>query len=97
MLIIIPILTDGKVPGDNGDVYWRFFAVVAILDVLGTIVVPISSIFLKDGTPISDATVRVILDVPVELVTALDVRAKSLGLTREAAAIGAIESATASS
>src|SRR5690606_19059715 len=43
LLLILPILTDGEVPGENGDTYWRIFGVLAILDVLGTIVLPVSS------------------------------------------------------
>jgi hypothetical protein len=51
-MVLLPILTDGEIPGDeNGDWYWRVFGVVAILDVLGTIAVPVLSLFLRDEHP----------------------------------------------
>lgn len=41
LLIILPIVTEGEIPGDNGELYWRVLGVVAILDALGTIVLPV--------------------------------------------------------
>lgn len=49
VLICLPIVTDGEIPGDNGDAYWRFVGVVAILDVLGTIVIPVLGRVYRDG------------------------------------------------
>jgi len=40
-LVCLTILTQGEIPGDDGDFYWRFVGVVAIIDVLGTIVLPV--------------------------------------------------------
>lgn len=48
-MLLVPILTDGAIPGDGRDPYWRWFGAVAILDALGTIVVPIAALFLRDG------------------------------------------------
>ncbi|WP_213815077.1 hypothetical protein [Glaciihabitans sp. dw_435] len=45
ILICLPILISGF---DGGDGYWRFVGVIAILDVLGTIVVPVVGIFVRD-------------------------------------------------
>lgn len=49
VLLSIPILTDGRIPGDEGDGYWRVFGVLAILDVLGTIVLPVVGRVTRDG------------------------------------------------
>lgn len=48
-LIVIPvILTDGNFPPQSlADVYWRFFGVVLILDALGTVALPITSLILR--------------------------------------------------
>jgi hypothetical protein len=57
VLIIIPTVTDGRVPGDF-DLYWRILGVVAILDVLGTIVLPVVSRFSPEGRVVASVTVR---------------------------------------
>ncbi|MBC7724189.1 MAG: hypothetical protein H7146_05490 [Burkholderiaceae bacterium] len=44
----LPILTDGDIPGEFSDGYWRLLGVIAIVDVLGSIVLPIVSRFLRD-------------------------------------------------
>jgi hypothetical protein len=50
VMLILPVVTDGDIPGpDSGDLYWRIFGVIAILDVLGTVVVPVLALFLRDG------------------------------------------------
>src|SRR5690606_2931072 len=42
IMIWLPIITDGDIPGDRGyEDYWRFFGVTAIIDALGTIALPI--------------------------------------------------------
>lgn len=48
-LIVFPvILTDGTFPPQSlADVYWRFFGVVLILDALGTVALPITSLIMK--------------------------------------------------
>ncbi|WP_286277058.1 hypothetical protein [Naasia aerilata] len=49
-MIVLPIATDGAVPGDAaGDLYWRIFGAVAILDALGTVALPILGLFLRDA------------------------------------------------
>jgi hypothetical protein len=48
-LIVVPvILTDGTFPPQSlADVYWRFFGVVLILDALGTVALPITSLIMR--------------------------------------------------
>ncbi|WP_395245791.1 hypothetical protein ACGGZK_08280 [Agromyces sp. MMS24-K17] len=49
IMLVLPLATDGQVPGpDDGETYWRWFGVIAILDALGTIVVPVLALFLRD-------------------------------------------------
>ena len=56
VMLILPIVTGGDIPGeDAGDVYWRVLGVIAILDVLGTVVVPVLALFLRDGATDSTA------------------------------------------
>jgi hypothetical protein len=65
-LIIIPIVTDGRIPGDN-DGYWRALGVIAILDALGTIVLPVLSRFLPGGRAAASVTVRLRGEVAAKL------------------------------
>lgn len=51
VLLILPIATDGDIPGDASEVYWRWFGVTAIIDALGTILTPILALFLRDSRP----------------------------------------------
>lgn len=90
ILIWLPILTDGDVPGDWADGYWRLFGVIAIVDVLGTIVLPVLGLVLKEHR-VDDAALTVHL--PPELGARLDAVAVERGSTREAVAIAAIERA----
>lgn len=54
IMIILPILSEGDIPGvGNEEWYWRLFGVVGILDVLGTVVVPVLAIFVKDAPAIA--------------------------------------------
>ncbi|MEO7016338.1 MAG: hypothetical protein ABI130_02050 [Leifsonia sp.] len=99
LLLILPIVTSSGYPSD----YARWVGAVAILDVLGTIVVPVLGALLKDA-PSSDrpvgspaATTSVILSVllPQKLVSRLDAFAQHNGLTRESAIERILEAATA--
>lgn len=54
LMIIVPILTDGRIPGEGAEEpYWRIFGVVAILDALGTIALPILALVLRRAEPAS--------------------------------------------
>lgn len=86
LLLCLPIATGGEIPGDNGDWYWRLLGVVAILDVLGSIVLPVTGRFLRD-----DRRVRLELELSEELDARLT--AAAAGGSREAAAIAALEKA----
>jgi hypothetical protein len=66
VLVVIPILTDGRIPGDIGDAYWRVFGVFAILDVLGTIVLPVVGRVTRDG--VTAVTVRLEGDAAASVV-----------------------------
>jgi len=87
VMIWLPILTDGRIPGDSGDVYWRAFGVVAIVDALGTIVLPVLGLVLKD---VRAGFVALTLQAPAELVARLDARAAAEGSTRAAVAQSAL-------
>ncbi|MFP5070424.1 hypothetical protein ACLFMI_12250 [Pseudonocardia nantongensis] len=113
VLIALPILTEGEVPGPDGSAYWRWLGVLGILDALGTIALPVLGLVLRrgpgpgpgpgsgsgsgsdsDSDSDSDsedahrpATVRLVLELPVELAERLDDRAD----TREVAAVALLE------
>jgi len=87
-MILLPILSDGRIPGwEDGDWYWRLFGVVAILDALCTIVLPVLGLVLKDARA---GFVALTLQAPVELVARLDERAAAEGSTRAAVAEAAL-------
>lgn len=86
VLLYIAILSDGDV---WNDAYTKLVGTVAILDVLGTIVVPVVSLFVKDdGTQATRATLSV--TVPPALATRLGWAAQEAGTTAEQFAIDAI-------
>jgi len=84
LLICLPIATEGDIPGSNGDGYWRLLGVLAILDVLGTIVLPITGRFLRDER---------VIRLELELTEELDARltAAAAGGSREAVALAALD------
>lgn len=84
LLICLPILTNGDIPGYDGEWYWRFFGVVAILDVLGSIVLPVTGRLLRD-----ERRIRLELELTEELDARLT--AAAAGGSREAAALAALE------
>jgi hypothetical protein len=53
LLAILPILTNGEIPGTNGDAYARTIGVVAIIDALGTVVLPVVALFLRDDRQVA--------------------------------------------
>ncbi|PTW91094.1 hypothetical protein C8A06_0806 [Microbacteriaceae bacterium MWH-Ta3] len=67
VMVFPPILTDGEFPGETvADVYWRLFGVIAILDALGTIALPVTALILRTRGDTDDqhpeaAVVRVTL------------------------------------
>lgn len=103
-MIILPIVSDGDIPGIGAEEgYWRFFGVVGILDVLGTVVVPVLAIFLRDAPAVSvvdtagDAALHaresahsLALELPADLATALEQRAAADGVDATEAALAAL-------
>lgn len=100
IMIILPIVSEGEIPGyDNEEWYWRLFGVVGILDVLGTVVVPVLAIFVKDAPAVavvdaaaagSSPTEHLALTLPSELAAALEQRAAADGVDAATAAIAAL-------
>jgi hypothetical protein len=85
VMIVVPILTDGEVPGDDGDTYWRVFGVLAILDALGTIALPILGLVLRtaSGASAPAAPEGLALQVPPDLAARIDAAAAASGVTPE--------------
>lgn len=83
LMIIIPIVTGGEIPGDN-ETYWRILGVVAILDVLGTIVLPVINRFTRDGG--AGAVIRLDADATAKVARIAAAR----GVTRDAVVTSAI-------
>jgi hypothetical protein len=105
IMIILPIVSEGEIPGfDNEGWYWRLFGVVGILDVLGTVVVPVLAIFVKDAPAIAVADAmgtdaplapsasggHLALVLPADLATALEQRAAADGVETAEAALAAL-------
>lgn len=87
VMLWLPILTEGRIPGDDSEWYWRLFGVVAIIDVLCTIVLPVLGLVLKDAKA---GFVALTVLAPAELVARLDERAAAEGSTRAAVAEAAL-------
>jgi hypothetical protein len=81
--IWIPLLDNGTFPDSNSDWYWRLFGVLAILDVLGTIVLPVTGAILRDTPRIAEPQ----LALPSDLVVKLDALAEKQKTTRDAVAL----------
>jgi hypothetical protein len=105
IMIILPVVSEGEIPGSaNEGWYWRLFGVVGILDVLGTVVVPVLAIFVKDAPAIAVADAmgqdaplapsasasHLALALPVDLATALEQRAAADGVETAEAALAAL-------
>jgi hypothetical protein len=87
---VLPLATDGAIPGDAGDLYWRVFGAVAILDALGTVALPIVGLFLRDGT--AD---RVTVTLTGEAAANVRRLASERGTPVDAVITGLVESAVA--
>lgn len=50
LMLVLPIVTDGAVPGSGaGEMYWRLFGVVGIVDALGVVALPVLARLLRAG------------------------------------------------
>jgi hypothetical protein len=87
LMLCLPIASGGEIPEDP-DIYWRVFGVVAILDVLGTIVLPVTGRLLRD-----DRAARLELTLSADLDARLGAAAQAAGSSKEEAAIAALEGA----
>jgi hypothetical protein len=86
LMLSLPIGSGGEIPGEDGDWYWRLLGVVAILDVLGSIVLPVTGRLLRD-----DRAVRLDLDLSEDLDARLTAAATKAGTSKVAAAIAALD------
>lgn len=99
IMIILPISTNGDIPGRNGDDYWRWFAAIAILDVLGTITLPVIGLVLRprDAVAAAAATPPIAtgptIPVPGALAERIAVSAAAAGQDPELHALAALERA----
>lgn len=76
VLIALPIVTDGEIPGRGAEEsYWRFFGVVAILDALGTIALPILGLVLRGTVAAAPSASGEVLVVTVPAPVAEHLRA----------------------
>lgn len=91
VMIALPILSDGEIPGGDGEPYWRGFGVVTILDALGTIALPILGLVLRRADEPEPSGLRLALELPPGLAERLD--AAAAGGSREQAALDALDRA----
>jgi hypothetical protein len=98
VMLAIPVVTDGEIPGSSDEWYWRWFGVAGIVDALGTIALPVLGLVLRRPEPVAapgapeapapesaGETVRLVLDLPADLAQRLDDHAG--GGSRENAAL----------
>ena len=105
IMIILPVVSEGEIPGvNNEEWYWRLFGVVGILDVLGTVVVPVLAIFVRDApaVTVADAMAQdadavapaaaghLALALPADVAEALQHRAAADGVDAADAAVEAL-------
>lgn len=89
VMLLLPILTDGDIPGDNGDPYWRGFAVVLILAVLGLVVIPVAGLILRGREP-GARPAELLVRVPADLREAVAARAAEQGVSPEEFVVEAV-------
>lgn len=91
VLLALLVLTDGDIGSDG---YTRLVGTVAILDVLGTIVVPVIGAILREGKAVQGgepkASGPLLLTLPPELDERLTAAALSAGTSRAELAVDAI-------
>ncbi|BBG02491.1 MULTISPECIES: hypothetical protein [Pseudonocardia] len=83
VMILLPVLTDGAIPGTDDGWYWRWLGVAGIVDALGTVALPVLALVLRsrpDPAPVATTpaapgggqdSVRLVLDLPAGLAARL--------------------------
>ncbi len=100
VMVALPLLTNGDIPGDAGDSYWRIFGVLTILDALGTIALPILGLVLRTSSAshpdaATPSSPHLALELPPDLAARVDEAASRAGVAREEFALDAIARALA--
>ncbi len=100
IMIILPIATEGEIPGGAGEDYWRWFGVVAILDVLGTVTLPVVGLVLKprrQSGVAAEAAAETLaaprIPIPADLARRIAVSAAAVGVDPERHALDALDRA----
>ncbi|MFM6982429.1 MAG: hypothetical protein ACKOWP_06685 [Microbacteriaceae bacterium] len=93
VMVIPVVISEGEFPGALiSDTYWRLFGVVAILDALGTIALPVTTLIMRrqhDGDHVAapvaaSATSHIVaVSLPTELSARVTERATAAGVTPE--------------
>lgn len=104
LMILLPVLSDGAIPGENDEWYWRTFGVVSILDALGTIALPILALVLRRSEAAAadegaqeaaahapTARLDLALRLTPGLADRLDAHARATGTTPEQAALAILD------
>lgn len=79
VLVLLPILSDGDIPGAAADEwYWRLFGVALILAVLGSVVLPVAGLVMRERP--AAATAGLSVPVPPELAAQVIARAAEVGV-----------------
>ncbi len=90
VMVIPPIVTNGEFPNALiSDTYWRLFGVVAILDALGTIALPVTTLIMRrqhDDESVAlktapSALAAVAITLPADLSAVVTERAAAAGVT----------------
>lgn len=89
VMVIPPVISEGEFPGSLiADTYWRMFGVVAILDALGTIALPVTTLIMRrhpvapSTAEAADSSVQVVhVTLTDDLAARVIVKATAAGVT----------------
>jgi hypothetical protein len=80
VLVVFLILTDGNIALDHEELYFRVLSVIAIIDALGTVLLPVLAVFIREGLVGHE---RVTLNLPHESASLLAQWSAESGQTPE--------------
>lgn len=80
VMVWLSVLTDGAIPGEGGDAFWRWLGVAGILDAVGTIALPVLGLAFRAPRP---RTTELRIQLPGPLAERLRIRADAEGVERE--------------